>query len=297
MSILGSAARTSRLANITKTSNLQVNPHSGAVGAEIDGVDLRGDLSNAQLAEIRRAYHDHGVIFFRDQPLTPEQHIAFARRWGEINVNRFFKHVEGYPQIAEVRKEPNQKDNVGSQWHADHSYDLAPAMGSMLLAMEVPEVGGDTLFSSMYYAYEALSGGMKTVLEGLRAVHSSRHVFGAERYSKDTDVGGRLGNSELATQDSVHPVVIRHPETGRKALYVNRTFTLRFDGWTVEESAPLLEFLYTHASRPEFTCRIRWRRHSMAFWDNRAVWHMALNDYDGHCRVMHRITIEGVPLK
>jgi taurine dioxygenase len=281
---------------MTNSSDLQVNPLSGAVGAEILGVDLRGELSNSQLAEIRRAYHDYGVIFFRDQPLTPEQHIAFARRWGEINVNRFFKHVEGYPQIAEVRKEPDQKDNVGSQWHTDHSYDLAPAMGSMLLALEVPEVGGDTLFASMYHSYEALSDGMKRALEGLRAVHSSRHVFGTERYSKDTDVGDRLGNSELATQDSVHPVIIRHPETGRKALYVNRTFTLRFDGWTAEESAPLLEFLYAHASRPEFTCRFRWREHSMAFWDNRAVWHMALNDYHGHRRLMHRITIEGVPL-
>ena len=281
---------------MTKASNLQVNPLSGAVGAEILGVDLRDRLSNSQLAEIRRAYHDYGVIFFREQPLTPEQHIAFAQRWGEINVNRFFKHVDGYPQIAEVRKEPDQKDNVGSQWHTDHSYDLAPAMGSMLLAKEVPEVGGDTLFASMYHAYEALSDGMKKMLEGLKAVHSSRHVFGPERYAKDTDVGDRLGNTELATQDSVHPVIIRHPETGRKALYVNRTFTLRFDGWSAEESRPLLEFLYSHASRPEFTCRFRWQDHSMAFWDNRAVWHMALNDYHGHRRLMHRITIEGVPL-
>ena len=281
---------------MTKASNLQVKPLSGAVGAEILGVDLRARLSNSQLAEIRRAYHDYGVIFFREQPLTPEQHIAFAQRWGEINVNRFFKHVDGYPQIAEVRKEPDQKDNVGSQWHTDHSYDLAPAMGSMLLAKEVPEVGGDTLFASMYHAYEALSDGMKKMLEGLKAVHSSRHVFGPERYSKDTDVGDRLGNTELATQDSVHPVIIRHPETGRKALYVNRTFTLRFDGWSAEESTPLLEFLYSHASRPEFTCRFRWQDHSMAFWDNRAVWHMALNDYHGHRRLMHRITIEGVPL-
>ena len=168
------------------------------------------------------------------------------------------------------------------------------ATGSLL--MRAAKVGGDTLFASMYHSYEALSDGMKRALEGLRAVHSSRHVFGTERYSKDTDVGDRLGNSELATQDSVHPVIIRHPETGRKALYVNRTFTLRFDGWTAEESAPLLEFLYAHASRPEFTCRFRWREHSMAFWDNRAVWHMALNDYHGHRRLMHRITIEGVPL-
>ena len=282
---------------MTGMSNLTVVPLSPAVGAEIHGVDLTAELSNAELAEIRDAFHRYGVVFFREQGLTPEQHIAFARRWGEINVNRFFKHVDGYPQIAEVRKEPDQKDNVGSQWHTDHSYDAAPAMGSMLLAKEVPEVGGDTLFASMHHAYEALSSGMKRMLEGLRAVHSSRHVFGADRYAKDTDVADRLGNPELATQDAVHPVVIRHPETGRKTLYVNRTFTLRFDGWTEEESKPLLEFLYAHASRPEFTCRFRWRARSMAFWDNRAVWHLALNDYHGHRRLMHRITIEGVPLE
>ena len=282
---------------MTDMSSLTVVPLSPSVGAEIHGVDLTAELGNAEIAEIRDAYHQYGVVFFRDQEITPEQHIAFARRWGEINVNRFFKHVDGYPQIAEVRKEPDQKDNVGSQWHTDHSYDAAPAMGSMLLAKEVPEVGGDTLFASMHHAYEALSSGMKRMLEGLRAVHSSRHVFGADRYAKDTDVADRLGNPELATQDAVHPVVIRHPETGRKTLYVNRTFTLRFDGWTEEESKPLLEFLYAHASRPEFTCRFRWRARSMAFWDNRAVWHLALNDYHGHRRLMHRITIEGVPLE
>ena len=282
---------------MTGLSQLEVAPLSPAVGAEVHGVDLRSELSNAELAEIRQAFHDYGVIFFRDQPLSPEQHLAFARRWGEINVNRFFKHVEGFPEIAEVRKEPDQRENIGSQWHTDHSYDIAPAMGSMLLAIEVPKVGGDTLFASMYRAYDALSDGMKRMLEGLRAVHSSRHVFGADRYSKDTDVAGRLGNPELATQDAVHPVIIRHPETGRKSLYVNRTFTVRFDGWTEEESRPLLEFLYAHASQPEFTCRFRWREHSMAFWDNRAVWHLALNDYHGHRRLMHRITIEGVPLE
>lgn len=281
---------------MTNDSSIQVEPLSPAVGAEIRGVDLGSAISNSQLAEIRRAFHDHGVIFFRDQALTPEQHIAFARRWGDININRFFKHVDGYPEIAEVRKEPDQKNNVGAEWHTDHSYDLAPAMGSMLLAREVPEVGGDTLFASMYRAYEALSDGMQRMLEGMRAVHSSRHVFGADRYAKDTDVGGRLGNPELATQDAVHPVIIRHPETGRKALYVNRTFTVRFDGWTEEESRPLLAFLYAHASQPEFTCRFRWRENSLAFWDNRAVWHLALNDYHGHRRLMHRITIEGVPL-
>ena len=276
--------------------SIEVQPASGALGAEIRGVDLSRDLSEAQFADLRRAYDDFGVIFFRDQELTPEQHIAFARRWGEINVNRFFRPVEGYPMIAEVRKEPDQNQNIGGGWHTDHTYDAVPAMGSILYAREVPEVGGDTLFASMVRAYEALSDGLKQTLEGLQALHSSRHVFGEQRYADDNDYEGRLGNPELATQDAVHPVVLRHPRTGRKALYVNPSFTLRFAGWSDEESKPLLDYLYKHAARPEFSCRFRWAKGSIAFWDNLATWHYALNDYHGARRLMHRITLDGVPL-
>jgi alpha-ketoglutarate-dependent taurine dioxygenase len=248
------------------------------------------------LAEFRRAFGEFGVIFFRDQSLTPEQHLAFARRFGGIDVNRFFTTVPGYPAIAEVRKEPEQRRNIGNGWHTDHSYDLAPAMGSMLYAREVPTTGGDTLFASMYAAYDALSDGLKATLEGLSALHSSRHVFGAEADARRGDLKGRIGNSELATQDAVHPAVIRHPETGRKALYVNPGFTLRFDGWTDEESRPLLDYLYRHAVRPEFTIRFHWREGSLAFWDNRSTWHFAVNDYHGERRLLNRITIAGVPL-
>ncbi len=282
-----------------RDERIEVRPISGALGAEIHGVDLAQALDDAQFAEIRQAFHDFGVIFFRDQTLTPEQHLAFARRWGDINVNRFFAAVEGYPLIAQVLKEPDQKKNIGGGWHTDHSYDLAPALGSILYAREVPPTGGDTQFASMYLAYETLSEGLKATLEGLRAVHSSRHVFGpkAARYQDPAnDLTSRIGNPERATQDAVHPVVIRHPETGRQALYVNPGFTLRFDGWTDKESAPLLQYLYQHATRPEHTCRFQWRQGSIAFWDNRATWHYALNDYHGHRRLMHRITIEGVPL-
>jgi len=232
-------------------------------------------------------------MFFRDQGLSPEQHIGFAERWGAININRFFATVEGYPMIAEVRKEPHQEKNIGGGWHTDHSYDHIPALGSILYAHEVPESGGDTMFASMYLAYETLSDGLKQTLEGLRAVHSSRHVFGARR---GNDLDERLGNHDLATQDAVHPVIIRHPDTGRKALYVNPGFTLHFEGWSVEESQSLLSYLYKHASRPEHTCRFRWRKGSMAFWDNRSTWHYALNDYPGQRRLMHRITVEGVAL-
>lgn len=266
-----------------------------AVGAEIHGVNLSEPLDDAEVDAIRAALAAHGVVFFRDQWLTPAQHITFAERFAPINVNRFFASVAGYPMIAEVRKEPDQKTNIGGSWHTDHSYDQVPALGSILYAREVPATGGDTLFASMYAAYDALSEGLKATVGDLRARHSSRHVFSAASpYAADR--AGRVGNADLATQDAVHPVVIRHPESGRKALYVNPGFTLHFEGWTAEESRPLLEHLYHHAARPEFTCRFHWRAGSVAFWDNRATWHYALNDYGGHRRLMHRITLEGVAL-
>jgi len=195
-----------------------------------------------------------------------------------------------------VRKEPDQKKNIGEVWHTDHSYDQVPALGSMLLAREVPDHGGDTMFSSMYAAYDALSDGLKRTLEGLRAVHSSRHIFGHQAKYHANDLKDRLHNPDAATQDAVHPVVIRHPDTGRKALYVNRNFTVGIEGWTQEEGAGLLDFLYRHGERPEFTCRFRWRNGSIALWDNRSTWHFAINDYHGQRRLMHRITIEGTPL-
>ena len=200
--------------------HIRVEPLSTALGAEIGGIDLAVPPAEPVLSEIRHAFGQYGVIFFRDQELTPEHHLAFARRIGDIDVNRFFTAVPGYPEIAEVRKEPEQRRNIGNGWHTDHSYDLAPAMGSMLYAREVPMTGGDTLFASMYAAYEALSDGLKATLDGLKAFHSSRHVFGAEAHARRGDLQGRIGNPELATQDAVHPVVVRHPETGRKALYV-----------------------------------------------------------------------------
>jgi len=277
-------------------ASLAVRPVSTAVGAEILGLDLADSLSPATIETIRQALFAHGVVFFRDQKLTPEQHVSFARRFGEINVNRFFKAVDGYPMIAEVRKEPEQTGNIGGGWHTDHTYDQAPAMGSILYAREVPETGGDTLFASMYEAYDALSDGLKQTLAGLQALHSSRHIFGVEAYAGRGDLKGRYVNPEAATQDAVHPIVVRHPGSGRKALYVNAAFTVRIVGWTDDESRPLLQYLYQHAARPEFSYRFQWREGSLAFWDNRCTWHYALNDYHGHRRLMHRITVEGVPL-
>lgn len=275
---------------------IEVRPVSDALGTEIHGIDLAQDISDAQLAELRQAFDDYGVIFFRDQSLTPEQHIAFAQRWGKINVNRFFQPVDGYPMIAEVLKEARHERNIGDDWHTDHSYDRAPALGSILLAKEVPETGGDTIFASMVRAYDALSDDMKNRIENLKAWHSSRHVFGDTRAIADDEDAGRFLNPEQAMQDALHPVVLRHPRTGRKGIYVNPDFTVRIDGWTTEESQTLLDELYQHAQQAEFTCRFHWREGSIAFWDNLSTWHRAPNDYPGQRRLMHRITLDGVPL-
>jgi len=272
-------------------SAIRVKKLTGACGAEVLGVNLAA-LSNSDMETVRQAYVDHGVIFFRDQKISPDEHIAFARRWGDIVINKFFTPTEN-PLIAEVRKGADQRTNIGGGWHTDHSYDPDPAMGSVLVARTLPEEGGDTLFSSMYAAYEALSPGLKTTLEGMRAIHSTAKAFGAAGYAQ-TDQSAIKTTTQHP--EVSHPVVITHPESGRKALYVNGAFTMRFEGWTPEESAPLLSFLYAHAIRPEFTCRFRWAEGSVAFWDNRATWHYAANDYHGHERLMHRITIKGVPL-
>ena len=274
---------------------IEVVPVSGGVGVEVHNVDIKRGINAGTFDELRAAFVEHGLIFMRDQDITPDEHIAFAERWGEININRFFPRLDGYDQIATVTKEPDQTTNIGGGWHTDHSYDHVPAMGSILIARETPPVGGDTLFACMYTAYDTLSDGLRQTLEDMKAVHSSRHVFGEQSSYRDT-MKDRFSNPEDATQDAVHPVVITHPESGRKALYVNPGFTLHFDGWTAAESKPLLDYLYAHAVQLEHTTRFQWAPGSIAFWDNRCTWHYALNDYHGTRREMHRITIEGSPI-
>ncbi len=275
--------------------HIDVTPASPVIGAFVNGIRLDEPLGTAVVDELTRAHAEFGVLFMRDQSMTPDQHIGFAEHFGEINVNRFFTAVPDHPRIAEVRKNPDQTTNIGGGWHTDHSYDEIPALGSILYARDVPALGGDTLFASMYQAYDGFSDGMKRMLGQLNAVHSSRHVFGAGADRSD-DLKNRLGNAERATQDAVHPVVITHPRSGRKALYVNPGFTTRFEGWTADESAPLLQYLYQHAARVEFTYRFHWEPGSVAFWDNRCTWHNAINDYHGEHRLLHRITLEGEPL-
>ena len=274
---------------------MKVTHLSEILGAEVDCIDCQ-DISDRDFATLQNLLWDRGVLSIPNQDLTPDAQFAFAQRWGAINVNRFFTPVVENPRVAEVLKEPDQELNIGGGWHTDHSYDDIPAMCSMLYAIEVPDTGGDTLFASMYAAYANLSDGFKQALSLMRAVHSSRHVFGHEPMEGDRP-RMRLHNPELAVQDAVHPVVIEHPGSGRPSLYVNPSFTVRFDGWSTSESASLLAYLYRFGARPEHTIRYRWKPGTLVIWDNRATWHYALNDYHGQRRLMHRVTVEGVPLR
>jgi taurine dioxygenase len=274
---------------------MHITPMSAHVGAEVTGAQLAA-LDSAGIDALKVALFTHGVLHIRDQDLTPEQHIAFAKRWGGIDVNNFFPANGGWPEIAEVRKAEEQKTNIGGGWHTDHSFDQIPAMGSILVARELPPVGGDTLFASMGAAYESLSDGLKATLRGLRAVHSADHVYSPTGYYAQTDMASDLKGQDVRTR-AVHPVVIKHPVTGRALLYINYAFTLHFEGWTVEESAPLLAYLYEVGRRDEFHCRIAWQPGSVAIWDNRSTWHLAMNDYHGYRRLMHRITMSGVALE
>lgn len=272
---------------------IEVRPVSGALGAEIHGLDLGADLDNSTMADVRQAFFDHGVVFFMDQDLTPEQHLAFARRFGGIDVNKFFEPVDGYPEIAQVRKEADDVNNIGGAWHTDHSYDAEPALGSMMYAKELPTRGGDTMFASMYAAYEALSPGMKKLLDGMKAVHSGARAFGPKAIQNNEGRDAKFKLSAIALDEVEHPVICTHADTGRKYLYVNRGFTMRFANMTEDESNPLLGFLIQHAAKPEFTCRFNWQPGAMAFWDNLCTQHFAINDYNGQRRLMHRITIQG----
>jgi taurine dioxygenase len=269
---------------------MKVKRIAGALGAEIGGVDLRS-LSDDEVAEIRAAWLEHLVVFFRDQPLSPAEYLAFARRIGKPIEYPFVKGIPGFPEIVEVKKLEHEKVNFGGVWHSDTAYLEVPPMASMLLAREIPPHGGDTIFANMYLAYESLSDAMKRLLDPLDAVNSSAKADVTRTREDRLKTDAREGAvRELIAE---HPVVRTHPETGRKALYVNFAHTVRFRGMTDEESAPILEYLFQHQVRPEFTCRFSWQVGSIALWDNRCAQHNPVNDYHGYRRVMHRITLAG----
>lgn len=275
---------------------LRVHPVSGALGAEIDGVDLSSELDGATLEALHQAFLDHGVLFFRDQKLPPERHIAFARHFGEPDVHPIVDGVEGHPELVRVHKPAGAPASFGVGWHSDNSFFPRPSLGSLLYGVTIPPVGGDTVYASMERALEALSPPIQDLLSGLRGVHCAAKAYapsvtGTAKYEGDAPITYRW--SEEILREVEHPVVRTHPETGRRSLYVNEMFTTRLVGLEEAESRALLSFLFAHVARPEFHCRFRWTPEAVAFWDNRCVQHYAIDDYRESERVMYRVTIAG----
>ncbi len=275
-------------------SGITVHQVAGALGAEISGVDLSGPLSDETIADIRDAFTRHQVIFFRDQTLTPQQQLAFGRRFGPLNIHPYVAGMDDHPEVMEIIKEPTDRINFGGGWHSDMSFLETPAIGSILYAVEVPDFGGDTLFASQAAAFEALSPGLQKTLEGLNAIHSAEREYAPTGASAQKRESMKISDAEGMAGRFAHPMVKVHPETGRKALYVNPAFTMNIEGWSRRESKPLLDYLFEHSRKEAFTCRFSWRPGSIAFWDNRSVWHYALNDYHGQRRHMRRVTVDPV---
>jgi taurine dioxygenase len=276
---------------------IEVLPATGVLGAEIRGVDLRQPLDEQTWAEVRHAFLDHGVIYFPDQDISPEQHIAFSQHFGPIEPVPLLKNIEGYPQVQMIRREAHETGRVlGESWHTDSTFLDKPPAAVVMRAVEVPPFGGDTGFLSMYAAYNALSPLMQQTLEGLSAVHSATRIFGSQyqaqnrRFSSTT---AREMDVAAGDRETTHPLVVTHPGSGRKCLYVNQVYCQRIDGMTEAESRPLLQFLYEHAARFDFTCRVRWRANQVLVWDNLCTMHRAIPDYAGQFRFLTRVTIGG----
>ena len=277
--------------------HIRVRPLGGALGAEIHGPDLSQAMDDDTFSEIHRAFLKHLVIFFRDQHLSPAQFKAFGRRFGPLAIHESLQGLPGEPEILEFITEPGDPHVFSGGWHSDVTYQERPPLGSMLYAQEVPAVGGDTLFSNQYMAYETLSPGMRALLDRLRARHSNALMYGDvrdENQRRNMKVDNfQPGRDALPEEIRSHPVVRTHPKTGRKALFVNDHYVIGFEGMTRAESQRLFEYLLQHAVRPEFTCRFRWRVHSIAFWDNRCSIHNPIDDFQGHRRRMRRVTVAG----
>lgn len=276
---------------MTLSNTPEIRPLAGACGAEVLGLDISRPLDAEAKAAVRAAWRTHHVLVFPDQRLTPAEQVAFAGLFGRPNIYPFVAGLPEQPEVIAIVKEPHETKNFGERWHSDTTYLETPPAATMLYGVDIPDHGGDTLFASATLAWDRLSDGMKRTLEGLVAVNSA-HVEGGR--------AGRMryANIKVTGQDKMdiaaeHPVVRVHAETGRKALYVNTIHTKRFRGWTEEESQPLLRWLFDHIARPEHTCRVRWRPGTVTVWDNRAVQHIAINDYHGKRREVHRVTIEG----
>ncbi|WP_025897954.1 TauD/TfdA dioxygenase family protein [Sneathiella glossodoripedis] len=276
--------------------HIEVAPITGNIGAEILGVDLK--VNDAEtIQEIRRALLEHVVVFFRDQDLDMAEYISFAQQFGPFGKEPFVETMSEHPNVIAVVKEATETKtiNFGGQWHSDWSFQECPPFATLLRGIDIPPYGGDTLFANMYLGYETLSDGIKKLIEPLIAVHSARRPYGlGKSILGDTDKKAmKIVRSEEAHNEVEHPLVRVHPETGRKLLFINPVYTVRLKGMSESESKDLLNQLYRHALNEAFTCRFRWRKNSIAMWDNRCSMHLAINDYDGYRRELHRITIAG----
>ena len=274
-------------------SSFTIEPVAGALGAEISGLDLSQPLDDSTIAELRAAFNENHVLFFRDQSLTPAQQIAFGRRFGDLGAHPYVEPHPDHPEMLEIITEPDDRVNFGGGWHSDVTFLDEPDLGSILYGVEVPSVGGDTLFANQHAAYDALSDVMKEIVDGLTAVHSAGKQYAGAGFSRQSSAMNTLNEDQAAASSVEHPVVRTHPETGRKALFVNQAHTSHIKGMKPGESEALLGYLYRHAVRERFTCRFRWQQGSVAMWDNRSVQHHALHDYKGERRHMRRITIQG----
>ena len=276
--------------------HVRVKPLAVACGAVISGVDLADDLPDSAVAEIRRAVLDHGVVFARGQSLTPEQQVAFSRRFGPRSPVPFVQPIAEHSDVIAVVREASEQQGFtfGGIWHSDFSFLAEPPMGSILHALEVPPVGGDTLWANQYLAFETLSPGLQQALRRLRGVHSARDAYSPKMQAvHDQFVGMSVQTSDDANRVQQHPAVRLHAETGREALYLNAQYTIGLDGWWPHESRLLLDFLFAHATQTAFTCRWKWSVGDVAFWDNRCMQHMVLADSHGNRRAMHRTTVAG----
>lgn len=282
-----------------KNTTITLRPLSAHTGVEISGVNLSEDMAEQTYLEIRQAINDWGVIFFRDQALTPAQQVVFARRFGSVEADSHVSNmqdVEEAPEVKRVVREAGDVRNIGGFWHMDQSFYPNPSCFSVLYARELPPLGGDTLFAHLSAAHDALSPGMQKTLESLSCVHVRAHADNAAINSAAAALDHEFYSESLrkyAGIEAIHPVIATHPESGRKVLYFSPVYCDRFDGWTRNESLPLFKYLSDIMTKPEHTCRFRWDEGSLAMWDNRAVVHYAVDDYPGQRRLMHRATVVG----
>ena len=270
---------------------ISVIPMEGALGAEIEGVDTSKPLSEETLGDIKQALLDYQVLCFRNQDLTPDQHLAFARCFGEIETYPFAEHIPGYPGVVAITKEPGTELNFGGVWHSDSPYMEKPPKATVLYAVDIPPSGGDTMFANMYAAWESLSGGMQALLEGRKGIFSACCV----QTNDNLKLGDVIRRKDyvMAMAEQVHPIVRTHPDTFRKSVFISRVHVQRIDGMTEAESAPILDYLAEAAVQPQFTMRLRWQPGSLVIWDNQCIQHYALNDYQGFRREVHRVVLKG----